>query len=247
MNDSLGDRMKKYEDAYRYYLPERLPVLIRVDGKSFHTVTRNCKKPYDATFASVMDAVAIALCTEIQGAQIAYVQSDEISILVNGYKSLNTKHWFENNINKINSIAAGIASSIFTINSNVIFGEYRPIVFDSRTWVLPKEEVVNYMIWRQNDATRNSLQMLAQSLYSQKQLHKKKNQELQEMCWQKGKNWNNLPTYWKRGRCAVKNYTEKEVENKLTGEKQLAMRTEWVIDSEVPIFTQDREYINKFI
>ena len=121
-NDSLGDRMKSYEDAYRMHLPIRMPVILRVDGKAFHTYTKGCKKPVDQGLVDCMNDTAIALCKNIQGAQIAYVQSDEISILLNNYKTIDTQAWFENNVQKMVSISASIASVTFTENSYKIWG-----------------------------------------------------------------------------------------------------------------------------
>lgn len=142
MEDSLGDRMKGYEEAARRYLPRRLPVIIRVDGRAFHTVTRGCAKPFDNILMNTMNVVALELCDDIQGAQMAFVQSDEISILVHGYKKLNTSPWFDNCAAKMESISAAIASSYFTHHSG------KPAQFDSRAFVLPEADVCNYFIWR---------------------------------------------------------------------------------------------------
>lgn len=80
--DSLGDRMKGYENAYRLYLPKRMPLIMRLDGVAWHTLTRTCKRPYDEKLVNAMNNVAIALCKRIQDAQFAYIQSDEIQILI---------------------------------------------------------------------------------------------------------------------------------------------------------------------
>src|SRR5271166_1882089 len=185
--DSLGDRMKVFEGAYRIGLPIRMPVIIRVDGKAFHTYTAGCKKPFDAGLMECMNLTAMELCKELQGCQMAYVQSDEISLLLTNYQTFDTQSWFDNNLQKMVSVAASIAGVTFTMNSDKVWGfdEYyglpiqRPAYFDARAWVLPKEEVTNYFLWRQQDATRNSVQMLAHSLYSHKQLNNKNSSELQ--------------------------------------------------------------------
>lgn len=91
---SLGGRMKEYyEGVYNIKLPMRLPIIIRLDGKSFHTFTKDLKKPFDTSFIGWMNETAIYLCENIQGAMIAYVQSDEISILINNYKKINTHNY----------------------------------------------------------------------------------------------------------------------------------------------------------
>lgn len=261
--DSLGDRMKSYENAYRITLPIRMPVVIRVDGKAFHSYTKKCKRPVDKGLVECMDETAKYLCKNIQGCQIAYVQSDEISLMLNNYKILDTQSWFDNTLQKMASVSAAMASAIFTAESWRVWGFesapadpceadckfpiIKPAMFDSRVFVLPKEEVCNYFIWRQQDATRNSVQMLARSLYSHKECVDKNNAELQEMCFQKGINWNNCPTPQKRGRCIVKVKAFKTGKNPKTGEEFTAERSEWVVDNTIPIFSDDREYIDQYV
>ena len=260
--DSLGDRMKRFEDVFRIHLPIRMPVIIRVDGKAFHSYTASCKKPVDEGLVKCMNMTAIELCKELQGCQLAYVQSDEISLLLTNYQTIDTQCWFENNLQKMVSISAGIASATFTINSDKIWGEYddvdtsgrnhpepiiRPAFFDARAFVLPKEDVCNYFLWRQQDATRNSVQMLARSLYSHKECMDKNNSELQEMCFQKGINWNDVPIPQKRGRCIVKKSVPGSATNKKTQEIVQFQRSEWMVDNEIPIFSMDRRYIDRFV
>lgn len=247
-NDSLGDRMKSYESSFRHTLPIRLPVILRIDGKAFHTYTKNCKRPVDENLIYCMDETAKYLCKNIQGAQIAYVQSDEISILINNYQALDTQPWFDNNVQKMVSISAGMASAYFTMQSSRIFdGTPKLAVFDSRAFLVPSEDVVNYFLWRQQDATRNSVQMLARTLYSHKELLGKVNSDLQEMCFQKGHNWNNCATSQKRGRCIIKSKVMREGKNPRTGEIIPSERTEWIVDNEIPIFSQDRNYIKQYV
>jgi len=192
--DSLGDRMKSnYEDRQRFYLTRRTPVIMRLDGKAFHTVTKKAEKPYDGTIINVMQATALKLLQEIQGAKCAYVQSDEISILITDFDALQTEAWFDYNLNKMVSISSAIASVEFS----KLFG--KSVYFDSRVFNIPKEEVTNYFRWRYLDWVRNSIQMLAQSLYSQKQLHGKNTSILQDMCMDKGINWSKLDPIYKNG------------------------------------------------
>lgn len=260
--DSLGDRMKSFENSYRISLPIRMPVIIRVDGKAFHSYTKGCKRPFDSGLVDCMNFTAIQLCKEIQGCQIAYVQSDEISLLITNYQDINTQSWFDNNLQKMISVSAAIASVTFTQNSDMIWGEdcgpegdgypnCRPIIkpayFDSRAFILPKEDVCNYFLWRQQDTTRNSAQMLARSFYSHKECEDKNNSELQDMCWLKGSNWNDCPTQQKRGRCIIKQMQTKQGSNPKTGEVFVAERSEWIVDNEIPIFSQDRNYIEQYV
>ncbi len=233
MADGLGDRMKRYEGASRYSLPWRMPVIIRVDGRAFHTFTRGMTRPVDGEFVNAMDRVALALCEEIQGARLAFVQSDEVSVLVDPWDRNESTPWFDNDLGKVVSISAAISSATMSL----AYG--RVAQFDSRAFVVPQRDVCNYFVWRQQDATRNSLQSLAQSLYSSKQLHGVKHAGLQEMCFQAGHNWNDLPTAQKRGRCAVK----KRETVMMLGLALPVDVDKWGIDVEVPIFSQSRSYI----
>lgn len=229
--DALGDRMKRYEHSYRIYMPLRMPVIVRVDGKAFHTWTRGLARPFDAGFMANMQGVAAALCEEMQGACLAFVQSDEISVLLHNYRRLETDAWFHNNLQKVVSISAAVASATMTRLAG------RDAWFDSRAFILPENEVCNYFLWRQQDAARNSIQMVAQSLYSHTQLLGKNTKVLQEMIHQKGQNWNDYPTAARRGAAVVR----------CTYEKDGVIRHGWATDYEIPIFSQDRSYIERHL
>jgi len=164
--------MKQYEHVTRTSLTRRMPAIIRVDGKSFHTLTASMARPFDVDFTACMWAAAVRLCEEIQGAQIAFTQSDEINVLLVDYQTLDTQAWFDAGIQKMCSVSASIATQAFGEWFHKRFPEHRgrPL-FDSRVFNLPREEVVNYFVWRQQDATRNSIQMVGQANFSQKQLH----------------------------------------------------------------------------
>lgn len=245
--DSLGNRIKEYENSFRINLPKRLPIIVRFDGKAFHSYTKDCKRPIDINLIDCMNETAIYVCKNVQGCKLGYIQSDEVSLLITNYENLNTQSYFDNNLQKIISIVAALASSYFTSISSKIFGTIKLAQFDSRAFVLPKEEVCNYMIWRQQDATRNSVQMLARTLYSHKECNNKNNSELQELCWKKGINWNDCPTFQKRGRCIIKVQSQQEAMNPKTGEIIIAERSSWQVDNEIPIFSQDRKYIEKYV
>lgn len=243
--DSLGDRMKKYEEAARNTLPGRLPVLVRLDGKAFHTYTKGLAKPLDLNLVNVMNSTAIEVCKAIQGAQIAYVQSDEISILIHNYKTLESTAWFDNQVQKIVSISAGVASGIFTSLSPSLWEnkETKVATFDARAFVLPESDVCNYFVWRQKDWIRNSVQMLARSLYSHKSLDRKKNEELKKMCAQKGKKWDDESNTFRRGRCILR----ETYISPGAGASVDAKRTRWTVDNDIPLFTENRDYINNHL
>ncbi len=220
---SIGERMKQnYEDRYRFKLTRRTPVILRLDGETFHTLTRNCKKPFDTIFANTMGHVMLMLLTEIQGAKCGYQQSDEISILLTDFDTLQTEAWFDYNLQKMCSVSAGIASALFTTDWG------NTAVFDSRAFNVPIAEVCNYFIWRQKDWERNSVQMLAQSHFSSKQLHGKKQPDMHEMLHKKDVDWAKLESRWKNGTFIY------------------STETGWEVSHET-IFMQQRETIEKYL
>lgn len=231
MKDSLGDRMKEYyEDRTRICLQRRTYTIIRIDGKAFHTYTKGLKRPFDDQLITDMDELSCYLCKNIMGAKFAFTQSDEISILLTDFDTLDTQAWFDNNLQKMTSVSASLATARFN--------ELRPnklAFFDSRIFQIPtKTEVENYFIWRQQDATRNNVSSVAQSLYSPKELHGKNNSEQQEMIFQKGINWNDYDSKYKRGRFFCKSKIEDSV------------RTKWEY-KECPVFTQKRTFLTEKI
>lgn len=226
MNDALGDRMKNYyENRTRHFLARRTYTIIRIDGKAFHTYTVGLDVPFDEGLIISMNETAKYLCASIQGAKLAFVQSDEISILLTDFDQLTTDAWFDGNIQKIVSVSASLATAKFNfLRLNKI------ALFDSRVFQIPSNvEVENYFIWRQQDATRNSIQAVAQSLYSHRELEGKNTNEQQEMIFQKGINWNDFPIGQKRGRLIVKTQDQE--------------RTRWTVYEPLPIFTQEREFL----
>lgn len=235
--DSLGDRMKAYEATTQHNLIRRMPVIIRIDGKAFHTYTKRLKHldpdlitvPFSSMMKNAMVETTKALVAEVQNCVLGYTQSDEISLLIRDYDELETQPWFGNNVQKMVSVSASAATAAF----NFAFSQYAQpqklsdmAKFDSRVYNIPKEDVVNYFIWRQNDASRNSVQMLGHYHFSQKQMHAKSNSQVHDMLMlEKGVNWNDLPVWMKRGTCVTR------TENGL------------IVDEDIPIFTKDRSYI----
>lgn len=227
----LGDRMKEYECASEVSLTRRLPMIIRLDGKAFHSWTKKvgCKRPFDHRLMDMMAGVTQYLCENIPGTVLGYAQSDEISLLVRDDQNLDTDAWFDKRLQKVVSLAAAYATCWF--NANSLFEKSPPAFFDARAFVLPEHEVRNYFIWRQEDATTNSLSMLAQSLYAHGELQHKKWAELQELCWRKGKNWNNLEIAEKRGICVYRH------EVIVQGRQGPVTRQKFFVDREIPVFT----------
>ena len=239
--DSLGDRMKSnYENRSKTTLLRRTPVIIRLDGKAFHTFTKGLQKPYDTILMKTMQETMMYLCENIQGCKVGYTQSDEITLLLTDYDTLTTDAWFDYEVQKLCSVSASMATLAFNnlFEENAIsiadFIKYKDkfmkAMFDSRCFNIPKEEVCNCFIWRQQDATRNAIQLLGQNYFSSKELHKKSCNDIQDMLMTKrGLNFNDERTDFKRGSCCYK------------------VDTKWTVDKEIPIFTQDRNFIEQFV
>lgn len=241
--DNLGNRMKSYESVSKSYLMNRSPVIIRLDGKSFHQFTRGFNKPFDEIIQDCMMATAIELCQSIQNCRLAYTQSDEISLLLIDYDNIETESWFKNNIQKITSVSASLASVIFnknfinrskSVDSDIYNRKQYLAIFDSRVFNLPANDVCNYFIWRQKDAIRNSIQSVSQSYFSQKELNNLScNQLLNKLMEEKNVDWeSDYSIYQRRGCCIIKQY--------IAGGS-------WSYDSITPVFTEDRYYIEKYL
>lgn len=246
--DSLGDRMKKnYEDRTRVHLPRRTWTIIRVDGRAFHTYTRDCQKPFDAGFMRAMDDAAIELCGEIMGCRGAYGQSDEYSFVMTDFETINTESWFDGNVQKTVSVAASIFTSEFN-RVRLASGHRAGAAFDARVFTIPDPvEVENYFIWRQQDCTRNAIQSAGYAEFSQKQLHQLNTDQIQEKLFQERQiNFNDYPAKFKRGRVVWKETYEGHFsEMGGDGPGQTCTRTRWVVDCEAPVFTQDRDYLRQ--
>jgi len=206
-NTPLGNRMKQYERAFQQHLPRRTYTLMRLDGRAFHSYLKNSVKPFDVGFAAAMNTVAEALCCEISGTQFAYTQSDEISLLLTDFQTTNTQPWFDGRTDKMLSVAASRAGTVMDRIRPQYRGEGFP-EFDCRVWSMSDPvEVANYFIWRQQDAVRNSIQMLGQHHFTPAELHGVSTDRIQEMLFsQHGVNWNDLDPGLKRGRVVDRSF-----------------------------------------
>ena len=302
VHDDLGKRMKEfYEQIPKTKLMRRTPVIIRIDGKAFHTFTKGFKRPFDEILIKTMQETTKYLCENIQGCVLGYTQSDEITLVLVDYQRFETSAWFDYEVQKMCSIAASMATMAFNkaFSNNIHMmmthfhhGEdwdYEQVketygltdedlavdsdfwknrweiyqkrmgtaMFDARVFNIPKEEVTNCIYWRQLDASRNSIQMVGQANFSHKELHKKTCNDIQDMLMeQKGINWNDFPTYQKRGTCCIKAWKDHEGWQPVVDEKMgkcgdilcETRRSEWIIDKNIPIFKgEGREYIEKLI
>lgn len=279
-HDALGTRMKElYENRSKTFLTRRTPVIIRLDGKAFHTFTRGFRRPCDRILHEAMESTMRYLCENIQGCKIGYTQSDEITLLVTDWDTLETNAWFDYNVQKICSIAASMATLEFNRSlaklvmdeerswnhgltpqsleiqmehsqyiSNLENAVAKGAMFDARAFNIPKEEVVNCFIWRQQDAIRNAIQMLGQTYFSHKELQGKNCTEIVDMLINQKRIYiNNMPATFQRGCCCFKiSYPHVTVDAK-TKEEVVTRRTKWTIDEEIPVFTEDRSYIGRYV
>ena len=275
VHDDLGCRMKTfYEQIPKTKLMRRCPVAIRIDGKAFHTFTRGFQKPFDEILIKSMQETMKYLCENIQGCVLGYTQSDEITFILVDYKKLTSSALFDYEVQKICSIAASMATMAFNkfFRDNVgnyLYENYddqyladyikilqnavdKGAMFDARCFNIPKEEVTNLVYWRQLDASRNSIQMVGQANFSHKELQNKSCNDIQDMLMtQKGINWNDLPTYQKRGSCCVRNKIVIETDSVMaTAQLRDSSKSEneWIIDTDIPIFKgEGREYIDRLV
>ena len=245
MRDELGNRMKRnYENVSKTYLTRRMPVIVRLDGKAFHSFTRNFEKPFDDTLSNAMQRTMEYLCKNVEGCVFGYTQSDEISLLLVDYKNLNTDAWFNYAVQKCVSVVSSMATMAFnkffsenvdmfcenhtvsefnptegfvmhfdTIENEEMYGNYnaslaKGALFDARIFNIPKEEVVNYFVWRQNDCIRNAINSIGQKYYSSNELSHKSTEDIKNMLSENGimvdsyyEKYRNGLIYMKNGRC----------------------------------------------
>ena len=300
VHDDLGRRMKKYyEQISKTKLIRRTPVIIRIDGRSFHSFTKNFKRPFDDVLIKSMQQTMKYLCENIQGCVLGYHQSDEISLVLVDYQKLTSDAWFDYEVQKICSITASMATMAFNkyfldnvqdfgydccydpdndnYGDEVVPGRYEDwsqyeryldaldngAMFDARCFNIPKEEVTNYFYWRQQDAIRNSIQMVGQANFSHRELRIKPCIIIQKkLISEKGIDWTDFAIHLQRGSCCVKekyfvpcengNYIKySECCSDLYSDNETIMgvwKTRWVVDKEIPIFKgEDRNYIDKLI
>lgn len=248
--DNLGDRMKEnYENRAKTQLLRRTPVIIRLDGKAFHTFTRGFKKPFDNILTEAMQQTMLTLCKEIQGCVLGYTQSDEITLILTDYKKLETAAWFDYDVQKICSVSASIVTLAFNkcflkemmqnkvgLANSVHFQAWtKGALFDSRCFNIPKEEVANCILWRQQDAIRNSINSVGQANFSYKELQGlSTDQILKKLLEEKQIDWNKLPVHLQRGSCCIK--------------REVNGVDSWFIDTEIPIFKgESRNYIENLL
>jgi len=216
MKDALGCRMKTYEKAYAQKCMPLLPVCVRLDGKGFSTWTKGLDRPYDAELSSLMSLVTQYLVKET-GALIGYTQSDEITLVMYS-DCVKSQVFFDGKIQKIVSVLASMTTAHFNMLAQVSFPHKPLALFDCRVWQVPSlQEAVNVLVWREMDATKNSVTQAASTVYSHKELLNRCSAEKIEMLFQKNIKWNDFPNCFKRG-----TYVKKVVEERTFTEEEIA-------------------------
>lgn len=271
--DSLGDRMKKsYEYITRTFLTRRIPVIIRLDGKAFHTFTRGFDKPFDGVLMRSMQRTMKYMCENVQGCVFGYTQSDEITLVLTDYAKTTTDAWFGYNVQKMASVAASMATLAFdrffaeeyddfgnkmvghcdvSSKERKLWDKYREAhkrgaIFDARAFSVPKDEVCNCLIWRQQDAVRNSIEAAGQAHFSARELHKKSTEEIRQMLLGKEINWLEFSTDCKRGSCCYRVQVTEDVQIPDRGTVTVT-RNRWVVDHDIPVFSTNRLFVEKWI
>lgn len=203
MGDSLGDRIKRYEKVYQYELTPKSCLFIRVDGRAFHTLTKDLDKPFSSELVGSMVYATTETARDMQGFKLAYTQSDEATFMLTDFDTFQTQGWFDYNLNKVVSMSA----SLFTAHFNN-HNDFELATFDSRAFIVPENDWPNVFIWRQKDWERNSIQMFARAHFSHKELHNKNTPQIHDMLHAKGLNWNNLSEQIKNGTFIMADYEE---------------------------------------
>lgn len=249
VKDALGQRMKMfYEHVTRFGLPRRTYTVIRLDGKAFHSYTKGLVKPFDKDLMDDMDGATQFLCENIQGCKLAYVQSDEITLVLTDFDTIETEAWFKGNIQKMASISA----SQFTAKFNQLrtlripflseIREMKLACFDSRVFTISDvSEVINNIIWRQQDCIRNSVSSVAQANFSAKELHKvSRVGQLKMLKEKKGIDWDkDFSEYEKYGRLFLKQPKEVYIEKI----DKTITRNAWT-KVEPKVFSQDKSQLD---
>jgi tRNA(His) 5'-end guanylyltransferase len=199
--------------------------------------------PFSENMHTCMLTTTKWLVANIQNCVLGYKQSDEISLLLRDWDTLETQQWFDGKVQKMVSVSASMATAAFNVeavSTNIIPNlEYigHLATFDSRVFTLPFAEVCNYFIWRQQDILRNSVQMLGHHHFSQKQLHGKSNEEVREMLMvDKGIDWSASPMWAQRGSVVLRN-----------PDVLSSADSRVLVDTDLPLFTQDRQYIERLL
>lgn len=273
----LEIRMKTYENVPKNKLMRRCPVAIRLDGCHFKSFTKGFDKPFDNVFMKSMQETMKYLCENVQGCVMGYAQSDEITLILVDYEHFNSEAWFDNEVEKICSVTAGMASMVFNrifyenasefvsekgyphvqmLKNEKLINAYKRAqkqgaYFDARCFNIPKEEVANLIYWRQCCGRRNAIQAARCAYFSNEELLNKNGDEIIKMLKEKGIEWSAYSNDAVWGSCCVRNNRPGIMPD---GRRVHYMYDKnkrakaWIIDHHIPVFIGDgRLYINAFV
>ena len=272
-NQTLGEFVKEVEHSYRRVLSSDDYLLLRLDGRAFHSYTKHLTRPYDPYLSDAMGETLRLLCEQIAGVRVGYVQSDEISLLISAFTNVEVSPDYPEGIKqgelwmggveaKLLSLSASMATALFndlrekqltTLKLLEVGGEtekhnFHPSLaqFDARLWQFPghsggAELVRRYFLWRWKDCVKNSVTMLANTLYSPRELSGRNSDERREFILLRGENWDEVEDRFKYGQVCRRHELTGPITftHKRTGELQTinATRHEWKLEA-VPDFTQ---------
>lgn len=269
-SDTMGDRLKEYERCSEQVLPRRLPVILRLDGNNFSRLTggEDFQKPFDPRFEQALEEAAKAVLEYCSGEQLAYLQSDEMTVLLRNDQTTETDPFLGNRTQKLASLTAARASVAFNEALREQGIEARAI-FDCRAYVVPYPEVFNVFLWRQFDCHRNAISSLAywrlREQYgrkiAQKRLHGASQKQRKALLEEElNCSLEEVPTHHLRGRTVLEETVEMPIQQALGEEKfqallakghirkdQVVQRGQWVIDREMPWLLDNRDYITRFL
>lgn len=245
----IGDRIKTYEKVYDSAIIGRVPVIIRLDGKGFSKWTKRVKaqKPFDQNMNMAMRRATEYTMGNIEGCMFGYTQSDETTLILRNDQSLDSTPWFANRIQKIVSTSASFMTAAFNKVAGDLFTQPPLAHFDARVFAVPNtQEAVNCLVWRQQDATKNSIS--ASCYYelanktgrktASKMMHGLNQNQQQELLFKEtGINWNDYTTVFKRGLGVYRKKFMVKIDD------NMCIRSQIYTDKELPIFAKDQKFL----
>ena len=199
-HDEFGDRMKAYEREFTSaYVPIDQILCVRIDGKGFSKFTKGFKKPFDDILGDAMRYTMKKL-VENTHASIGYTQSDEISLIYTpGEKS--SEYMFGGKVSKINSVLASMATWHFNYSLGTYVEHDKPAFFDCRAWSVPDlAEASNVLLWRVQDARKNSISSLFRWTAGHSKMHGLSGEEMKALLKSDFfTDWDEFPNKYKYG------------------------------------------------
>lgn len=208
---NLKDKCNYYRDLTDYRLMPNCYIMVMIDGKNFSKLIKNkFEKPFDNWFIETMNRTAVHLCKEIQNCVCAFVQSDEISLILKD--NTLTSVPYDGRLCKLQSVIPSIATAYFNkeiIQRNLELGmnigditDMPDYCFDCKAWTVPtSNDAMSWILYRQIDCIRNSKQQFAQTYVTHKELVGKDTDKQIELCLEKtGNDWNAIDNSKKYGR-----------------------------------------------